>query len=79
MRAIRRAKKGRRRKEEAKQGPMQVVIVIIADRRPHKMMRWNEPLDLPFLRSQTKYDWSLAAVDVDVDSANHDVVALKLE
>jgi hypothetical protein len=79
MRAIRRAKKGRRRKEEAKQGPMQVVIVIIADRRPHKMMRWNEPLDLPFLRSQTNYDWSLAAVDVDVDSANHDVVALKLE
>jgi len=27
------------------------------------------------LLSQTKYNWSLAAVEVDVDSATHDVAA----
>ncbi len=29
---------------------------------------WSEPVDLPLLLSQTKHNWSLAAVDVDVDS-----------
>ena len=36
--------------------------------------RWSEPVDLPLLLSQTKYNWSLAAVDVIEDSATHDMV-----
>jgi hypothetical protein len=28
--------------------------------------RWSEPVDLPFLLSQTKYNWSLAEVDADM-------------
>jgi hypothetical protein len=39
------------------------------------MRRWSEPVDLPLLLSQTKYNWSLAADDVDDDSARHEMVA----
>jgi hypothetical protein len=35
--------------------------------------RWREPVDLRLLRSQTKYNWSLALVEADVDSATHDM------
>jgi hypothetical protein len=35
--------------------------------------RWREPVDFPLLLSQTKYQWSLAPVVVDVDSATHDI------
>jgi hypothetical protein len=37
--------------------------------------RWSEPVDLPFLLSQTKYNWSLAEVDADIDSTTQDMVA----
>jgi hypothetical protein len=37
--------------------------------------RWSEPVDLPLLLSQTKYNWSLAADEVDIDSATHDMVS----
>ena len=39
------------------------------------MRRWSEPADLPLLLSQTTCNWSLAAVEEDVDSAAHDVAA----
>jgi hypothetical protein len=35
----------------------------------------SEPVDLPLLLATTKYDWSPAAVEADVDSAKHDMVA----
>ena len=35
----------------------------------------SEPVDLRLLLSQTKYIWSLAAVDADVDDARYDMVA----
>ena len=37
------------------------------------MRRWREPVDLPLLRSQTKYKWSVAPGGADVDSATHDM------
>ena len=36
---------------------------------------WSEPVDLPLLLSQTKYNRSLAADEADVDSAPHNMVA----
>ena len=39
------------------------------------MRRWCEPVDLPLLLSQTKYNWSLAPVEADVDSGTYDMVA----
>jgi len=39
------------------------------------MRRWSEQVDLHFLPPQTKYNWSLAAVEADVDSDTHDMVA----
>jgi len=36
---------------------------------------WSEPLDLPFLLSQTNVFWSLAPVDADVDIATYDMLA----
>jgi hypothetical protein len=36
---------------------------------------WCEPVDLPLLLSQTKYNWSLVPVEADVDSATLDMVA----
>ena len=37
--------------------------------------QWSEPVDLPFLLSQPKSNWSLAAVEADNDSATHDMEA----
>jgi hypothetical protein len=37
--------------------------------------RWSEPVDLPLLLSQTKYNCSLALVEDDVDSTRYDMVA----
>jgi hypothetical protein len=37
--------------------------------------RWSEPVDLPFLLSQAKYNWSQAPVDATVDSDRHDMAA----
>ena len=37
--------------------------------------QWSEPVDLPLLLSQTKYNWSLAEVDADIDSTTQDMVA----
>jgi hypothetical protein len=37
--------------------------------------RWREPVDLRLLLSQTKYNWSIAPVGADVDSATHDIEA----
>ena len=39
------------------------------------MRKWSEPVDLPFLLSQTKYNRSLAPVEADVDSATNGMVA----
>jgi hypothetical protein len=39
------------------------------------MIRRSEPVDLPLLLSQTNYNWSLAPVEANVDSATHDMVA----
>jgi len=36
--------------------------------------RWSEPVELPLLLSQTKYNWALAADDADVDRAEYDMV-----
>ena len=38
------------------------------------MRRWSEPVDLPLVLSQTKYNWSLAADEVDIHSATYDMV-----
>jgi hypothetical protein len=35
---------------------------------------WSEPVDLPLLLSQTKYNRSLTAIEAGVDSATHDMV-----
>jgi hypothetical protein len=35
----------------------------------------SESVALPLLLSQTKYNWSLAPIEADVDSATHDMVA----
>jgi hypothetical protein len=40
-----------------------------------QVRRWSEAVDLPLLPSQTKCNWSLAAVETDVDSGPHDMVA----
>jgi len=37
--------------------------------------RRSEPVDLPLLLSQTKYNWSLAAVEVECHCATHNMVA----
>jgi len=37
--------------------------------------RWSEPVDFPLLVSQTKYNWSLAAVEAHIGSATLDMVA----
>jgi hypothetical protein len=39
------------------------------------MSRWSEPDDLCLLLSQTKYNWSLAPDEDDMDSARYDMVA----
>jgi hypothetical protein len=39
------------------------------------MCRWTEPVDLPFLRTQTKHDWSLAPAQSHVDSDRYDMAA----
>jgi len=39
------------------------------------MRKFSEPVDLPLLVSQTKYNWSLALDEAEVDSATHDMVA----
>jgi hypothetical protein len=36
---------------------------------------WFDLVDFPLLRSQTRYNGSLAAVDADVDKARYDMVA----
>jgi hypothetical protein len=35
----------------------------------------SEPVDSPLVLSQTKYNWSLAAVEVNVGSTTYDMVA----
>ena len=40
------------------------------------MRRWSEPADLPLLLSQTLDNLSLAAVGEDLESAEHDMMAL---
>jgi hypothetical protein len=37
--------------------------------------RGHKPVDISLLLSPTKYNWSLAPVEADVDSATHDVEA----
>jgi hypothetical protein len=37
--------------------------------------RWSEPVDLPLVLSQTKLNWSLAAVEADNYSATYDMQA----
>jgi hypothetical protein len=37
--------------------------------------RRSEPVVLPFLLSQTSFNWSLAPVEANIDSATHDMVA----
>jgi hypothetical protein len=39
------------------------------------MCRWSEPVDLRLLLSRTKYNWSLAPDEDDMDSARYDMVA----
>jgi hypothetical protein len=39
------------------------------------MCRWSEPVDLRLLLSRTKYNWSLAPDEDDMDSATYDMVA----
>jgi hypothetical protein len=36
---------------------------------------WSEPVDLPLLLSQTKYNWSLAADEADIYSGTYDMVS----
>jgi hypothetical protein len=40
-----------------------------------QVRRWSEPVDLPLLLSQTKYNWSLASVEAHVDDARYDTNA----
>ena len=39
------------------------------------MSRQSEPVDLPLLLSQTKYNWPLAPVEADMESATNEKVA----
>jgi hypothetical protein len=36
-----------------------------------QVRRWSEPVDLPLLLSQTKYNWSLASAETNVDDARY--------
>jgi hypothetical protein len=56
----------------AKIGPPQYTYEVVCHLYAR---RWSEPVDLPLILSQTKFVWSLAAVEADNDSATYDMEA----